>query len=291
MIITRLSGGLGNQMFQYAAGKALAVRHGAKLVLDLSWFGTQNLRSYELDCFVQDTPAATQADLDLIISSRLKPILPVANAFGFLKKRIPLILEPHFHYWRGWTSIGSPAAISGYWQSEHYFHDSAEAIRRDFAFADQPTGNNLRNHEKISGTDCSVSIHIRRGDYVSNPTTNQEHGTCSSDYYAKAIDFVAARIGTPHFFIFSDDISWVKSNFRPGNHPYTLIDGNDADSGCMDMLLMAACRHHIIANSSFSWWGAWLTEQKDSIVCAPTNWFRQQSHDTRDIIPSRWHRM
>jgi hypothetical protein len=133
----------------------------------------------------------------------------------------------------------------------------------------------------------SVSLHVRRGDYVTNTTTAQFHGTCSLAYYHAAVDYIAAQVSDPHFFVFSDDLDWVAKNL-PILHLTTLVDVNGPDRGVADMSLMTACQHHIIANSSFSWWGAWLNPSTRKIVVAPKRWFNQVGHDTRDLLPESW---
>ena len=133
-------------------------------------------------------------------------------------------------------------------------------------------------------------MHIRRGDYVSNPTTNKLHGTCSLEYYHNAVDIIAAKVSNPHFFIFSDDHEWARNNFKI-DYPLTFVAHNNAGKNYEDMRLMSLCKHHIIANSSFSWWGAWLGSNPKKIVCAPRGWFKDKSLNTNDIIPSDWSRI
>jgi hypothetical protein len=132
----------------------------------------------------------------------------------------------------------------------------------------------------------SVSIHIRRGDYVSNPVVNQIHGTCPLDYYYKAIDTITRKIENPHFFIFTDDPVWVQENFKI---PYTAtIVRRDDQKDYEDLILMSSCKNHIIANSSFSWWGAWLNPRKDKLVISPAKWYPGADYDTRDLLPGSW---
>lgn len=288
MIVVRLTGGLGNQMFQYAAGAALAARHGVELYLDLSWFPTQTLRQYELGVFSLPAKQAPDRILEKIVSPRFSMILGLAKRLGLSLPFIPLFKEPHFHYFQGMKSVTPPALIVGSWQSEKYFQEIANEVRSFFSFSNLADEPNKRMLDIINQADAAVSIHIRRGDYVSNSYTNQEHGTCSPTYYEKCIQSIASRVESPHFFVFSDDPDWVRGNFNTSPHPMTPVDINDETSGHLDMMLMSACDHHVIANSSFSWWGAWLNPSSDKIVYAPARWFRNSSHNTNDIIPESW---
>jgi hypothetical protein len=137
-----------------------------------------------------------------------------------------------------------------------------------------------------------VSVHIRRGDYVTNSHTNAVHGTCSLEYYENAINYISEKVKAPHFFVFSDDYKWALENFKNRSYPVTCIS-NNADKNYEDLTLMYNCKHHIIANSSFSWWGAWLNPNEDKIVIGPKQWFKskKQSTDTKDVMPKEWVKM
>ena len=146
-----------------------------------------------------------------------------------------------------------------------------------------------RNKELLSliRTVNSVSLHIRRGDYVSNPDTNSALGTCSLEYYRHCIEHIASNVENPHFFLFSDDINWVRDNLKI-KYPTTVVDGNSADTNYADLHLMSNCKHNIIANSSFSWWGAWLNNNPDKIIIAPKIWFANSPLTPKEIIPENW---
>jgi hypothetical protein len=136
----------------------------------------------------------------------------------------------------------------------------------------------------------AVSIHIRRGDYVSNPSAAAVHGICSLEYYEAAIQFIASRTDQPFFFVFSDDPQWAKNNLKT-KHPTYFVEEDGTNKGAADMCLMSTCNHHIIANSSFSWWGAWLNNKADKIVVAPQIWFRDTTINTRDLLPAQWYEL
>jgi hypothetical protein len=177
--------------------------------------------------------------------------------------------------------------LEGYWQSEKYFKDIEEIIRTEFRIKIPPDpltkqiGDEIISHE-------SVSIHVRRGDYVSNPKTNQIHGVCDIPYYQKAIDEMCNKIDSPHFYVFSDDPQWVKTNITTPNAPIDFVTHNDASKNYDDLRLMSLCKHHIIANSSFSWWGAWLGKKKGQIVIAPSRWYNTKKSNYSDKLPTYW---
>jgi hypothetical protein len=146
-------------------------------------------------------------------------------------------------------------------------------------------GLNAELKEEIGNTNA-VSLHVRRGDYVHNSTNAATYEVCSLDYYRASIRHMAERIQQPKFFIFSDDIAWVKNNLKI-DFPHHYVDCNHGEESYNDMRLMSLCQHHIIANSSFSWWGAWLNPNREKIVIAPKNWFAIE-RDTRDLYSAGW---
>jgi hypothetical protein len=297
LVITRLIGGLGNQMFQYAAARALALRRGAALKLDLSGFsvpGVGTKRRYELGSLRIQANAATEAELAHFGPSRkLRPVR-LARARRLLRinwrrRAWPVYQEPHFHFDPTITELSPPVYLDGFWQSEKYFSDIAETLRQEFTPAVAFDSENAAVAKHIDVVNA-VSLHVRRGDYVTDTTTNRYHGICSPDFYRRAVDYVAIRLERPHLFIFSDDQQWTRANLRFAL-PMTFVDVNSPDRGYRDMQLMARCRHHIVANSSFSWWGAWLSPPRGKIVVAPRHWFSASSNDTRDLIPPNWVRL
>lgn len=197
----------------------------------------------------------------------------------------PLVVEPHFHYWNGFEKYPNDCYLQGYWQSEKYFQKCSNVIRKDFSFRQPMVERNLDWAERISGVNA-ISLHVRRGDYVNNPVANLTHGVCSANYYHEAISYISNRVMSPHIFIFSDDIPWVRANIIT-NLPCSLIDHNRGKDSFNDMRLMSLCKHHIIANSSFSWWGAWLNQSDEKIMIAPKKWFAVDK-STDDLIPDSW---
>lgn len=292
MVTIKLIGGLGNQMFQYATGRAVAHRLGVQLLLDVSGFAHYDLRRYELDKWAIHASLASPEDLLRagVVARAPTWFSRIGRAMGF-ERPLSSFKEVSLAYDPGILKVAAPIYLDGYWQSDSYFSNVADLLRREFVLKDPVNAANLGMTALICQADASsVSLHIRRGDYVSNPHTAQYHGVCSLDYYRAAIDYLAERVPNPHFFVFSDDLAWVAENFKL-SHPMTLVDVNDADSGAWDMALMKSCSHHIIANSSFSWWGAWLNSASDKIVVAPARWFSRADQNTRDLIPSTWVRL
>jgi hypothetical protein len=200
-------------------------------------------------------------------------------------RRKEFVIEPHFNYWRGIKTVPRDGYLVGYWQSEKYFAEVAEQIREDFSFLLPPGNRNAELAREIQQVNA-VSLHVRRGDYASNARTTSTHGLCSLDYYRAAIEYVAERVKQPHLYIFSDDIEWVINNLKI-ELPHQYVDHNHGAESYNDMRLMSMCKHHIIANSSFSWWGAWLNPSTDKIIVAPTHWFANQTN-VGDLFPQGW---
>jgi hypothetical protein len=289
MVITHIIGGLGNQMFQYAAGRSLSLKRGTHLWLDVSDFSNYTLhQGYELTKIFRCTPKiATKEDIRDLIGWRTHPIAKrfLRRKGGVILRGPHYIVEPHFHYWPGIVDVPQDCYLFGYWQSEEYFREASSVIRADFTFRAPLTDQNAELAERI-GQVNAVSLHVRRGDYVSNPKSNAAHGVCSLEYYREAIRYILDRVERPHFFIFSDDIRWVEDNLRM-DLPCQYIDHNHGAESYNDMHLMYLCRHHIIANSSFSWWGAWLNPNTEKIVIAPKKWFAN-NNNAEDLFPQRW---
>jgi hypothetical protein len=289
-------GGLGNQMFQYATARRLSHIHNTALKLDLNWFdriaAIDVIRKYELNMFaIQEDFASSQEIANLIKTGKGR----IGKLFKrVVHKTIPLtnksyIREKHFQFDSSILKLPDNVCIEGYWQCDKYFKDIDYIIRKEFALKHEPNAPNRKISETIAREEA-VSIHVRRGDYVANTITNKHHGTCPQDYYNAAIKIIDDRVRHPHFFIFSDDPDWVKKNLKL-ICPATFVDHNGLEKAYEDMRLMSLCKHHIIANSSFSWWGAWLNKNHDKIVIAPKKWFNDESINTNDLIPEEWIRL
>lgn len=294
MIVIRLAGGLGNQLFQYAAGRRLAHTIGVDLAMDMSGLcepsGSAE-RDYELASFTVKQSFANEDDIKKLTQPRSGILPRLFHRITEQGKRRPTsyIAEPHYHFDPSILDLSDGVYLDGYWQSEQYFADITDLLRREVALKNPLMGHNAALARLIR--DCqAVSLHVRRGDYVTNEATYRTHGTCDLEYYARAVALIASRLNMPVFFIFSDDPAWVRKHLKL-TYPMHIVDHNGPEHGYVDMLLMSLCSHHIIANSTFSWWGAWLNPNDDKIVIAPQRWFSSSANDTKDLIPKSWHRI
>lgn len=282
MIITQLAGGLGNQLFQYAVGRSLALRNRDHLKLDTSQYTEHDLsRTYKLKHFNIQAQIATPEDIALVAPGH-KLLRRVIRAFQY---RILKIERISFQPWV--LAQKGNVYLEGYWQSEKYFTEIAPTIREDLELR-APLGLEAGHiAETIKQSSRPVSLHVRRGDYVTNTGVNKTFGTCSPEYYKAATEIISKRWPEAQFFIFSDDIKWVQENLNLPSNSFFVSQPQIADYE--EIHLMSRCRHHIIANSSFSWWGAWLNPRPDKVVIAPRVWFGGLKERVyQDIVPESW---
>ena len=267
-------------MYQYAFGRRSAYKNNTELKMDVTGYQNQDgmtPREYSLNCFKIDEHFASFYDLQTF---------KIRNFFSKMMKKQSFFKEKHFHFDKNMMHISNNSYLDGYWACEKYFIDIEDKIRKDFIFKGHLDKKNLKISESIKNTH-SISLHIRRGDYVTVAITNKTHGVCDLSYYKKAIMFLCKQISHPHFFLFSDDIDWVKQNLKL-KYPTDYIDFNKDQKSYNDMHLMSLCKHNIIANSSFSWWGAWLNNNPDKIIITPKRWFKDTIINTQDLIPESW---
>lgn len=278
-------GGLGNQMFQYAFYRRLQLG-GKDVVLDLSPFENYVLHNgFELTKIFGISVNA--ADVNEVIAFKQK-----ASSANVLKRicwkifvnTSLIIVQKHFEYNQKFATMGGNKYLEGYWQSEKYFGDYSDIIRSDFIFPELDNKNQLLASEIRSS--YSISLHVRMGDYVNHPLHG---GICTLEYYKKAIKIIKENVKTPVFFIFSNDIEWCRSNLDIEKVVY--VSGNDGENSYRDMQLMSLCKHNIIANSSFSWWGAWLNNNLKKMVIAPKKWFNDSTINVSDLLPDEWIRI
>ncbi len=286
MIVARLNGGLGNQMFQYAMGYRMAKERNAPFAIDASIVLNHHLRSYALGDFrIAASPLSNKELVDLGALPRRLPkwlARPLGNPLIEVLERQcpfdPAILES-----------GDHCLFVGYWQTEKYFAPFADDIRAQYQLKEPMTAPR-RATAGLIGAGNAVSVHVRRSDYITNPANVAFHGACSAEWYSRAMKMMAERVASPEFFVFSDDPDWARANL-PRDWPAHFIAPSEDRRDCEDMKLMSLCRHHIVANSSFSWWGAWLNPSTDKQVIAPARWFNQESMDSRDLTPDSWIRL
>ena len=283
-------------MFQYAAGRYLSEKHQTSLKLDLSFLLDRSprkdfvYRDYDLSLLnVQENFAQPDEIVNFGKYRRVGWALHMVR--HKLNSSLPAYVhEDSFHFDPNFFQIPAHAYIEGFWQSEKYFKDIEPIIRKEFTFRDDFDERGHEMAKKIKEVK-SVCINVRRGDFVSIPQANLYHGVCNVDYFIRAVQLVAGKIPNPHFFIFSDDVEWCRDNFR-FEYPSTFVTQEYAGKKYGQKLqLMTLCRHFIIPNSSFGWWGAWLNNNPDKIVIAPKKWLNDVSIDTKDLIPEGWIRI
>lgn len=287
MIISEITGGLGNQMFQYACGRALAERKNNKLFIDDSFYNSNDndvgiRRSMQLDVFHLKFQIAS-----LTLKERF---LVKNNVLHRVRKKIgnyKVINEPNFSYSSILSEASNNSWLKGYWQSEEYFKEYKNIILGEFAFKKPLSSRSAEIAKQISNLN-SISLHVRRTDYVNGYLPL--YGSTNIDYYKCAIEFICSLNNDPVFFVFTDDLKWVKLNILPLHPSMCLIDHNQYLNNWQDMQLMSLCKHNIIANSTFSWWGAYLNNYKNKIVVRPEKWFYDNimNNQTLNLCPQNW---
>jgi Glycosyl transferase family 11 len=284
MIVVRIVGGLGNQMFQYALGRNLSIRTGQSLRLDIHTPNANHLGAFGLQEFRIVGSFVGVAENRLIWR-------PLARASAtFHRERFLLVQrEKTLAFHPGVLGIRGSAYLCGYWQSEKYFSEIGPILRSDFTPKADVDDFDERLLAQMS-SEQSVAVHIRRGDYIGDPRVTATHGICGTDYYESARQLMTERLGNPCFYIFSDDRDWARITLR-GWSSTRVVDHHPITARMEDFRLMRGCRHFIIANSSFSWWAAWLAETADQVVVAPRRWFADPTLISVDIVPQRWTRL
>ncbi len=288
MNIVRLTDGLGNQLFQYAFALALQHHTGRQVLLDRSWFPEFGgklrkavPRPYAMGVYKLSLPMSTQKQTrELIYGTGLAGMVRqlLHNKKGQIQGE--RLAEP--------LACPDDCVVRGFFQQARFAESVRTRLLQDLSIPH--TGLNQANRNMLAAIqeqgDKAVCVHIRRGDYV-REDTQQVHGLCAADYYARAEELIAEKIGSPlHLFIFSDDPDWVRQNYK-SKHPFTCVDINSAADGYRDINLMSHCRHAITANSTFSWWGAWLIDNPAKVVVAPAQW-RADGTDTAGLLPDSW---
>lgn len=295
-----MGGGLGNQMFQYALGRHLTIKNNQILKIDYSRYSpvrqgeNTDGRNFGLNHFNINITPADQKDIKkhykyYRYDTWINRFLSRINKVKFYKKayyEIPFVVEPANN-----CQIFDPNILNykytdsyfrGFWQSEKYFKDIRDILLKDFTVKTAPDESNSALLQEIDEK-TSVSLHIRRGDITYTESTV---GTLPFDYYTEAIAHLTGKIKNPHFYIFSDDMDWVKKNFKI-DFPTVYVQ-NSVEKDYEDMRLMSHCKHHIIANSTFSWWGAWLATYPEKIVIAPERYSQKTDRPNPDYYPESW---
>jgi hypothetical protein len=291
-VVVREFGGLGNQLFQYAAGRYYAKQYGAamSIAVDPAWNAQCN--GLPRPCLLQHFSIPARME-ERSLRDRIlltdKPwlqaaVIPFKRAFrvqvfneqpGHLYHFLPdLPLEPHVE----------TLYLQGYFQTHLLVGEVADELREDLIFKEPPQGTNRELLQKISQSRNPVSLHVRRGDSI---LPWEGKVVLSTDYYYQAISIMKERLVDPTFFVFSDDMDFVKESLR-WDARMVFVEHNDDFTAHEDLRLMSSCHHHIIANSTFSWWGAWLTPRLDKTVIAPSRWFLAGDNRHQNLIPPDW---
>lgn len=297
MIVVGLMGGLGNQMFQYACARAVARRLNTGLRLDVTMLQNRNMgadftyRDYELSHFNVREKLVTHLHNKLFV-----PDLFSATEKMLRKcKRVQKVLGYHlyreqkeFSFEERVLQIRNNTYLFGYFQTEKYFKDIRDDLLKTFRLMQPLDVENQNILNEIKRT-TSVSIHVRRGDYLKSVNSIFQVLTVEN-YYAHAIKIIQQEVKSPHFFVFSDDLHTVKKEFASLEGSFTFVSVNNGNQSYKDMVLMSQCKHYVIANSSFSWWAAWLNSSREKTVIAPDKWFRDpnMASQTTDLLPSDW---
>ncbi len=289
-VTVRVTGGLGNQMFQYAAARALSLRLGVPLTLDLRFFDRGRHRRYGLDAL----PLAPHAEVGNQGASRwarlLAPLQQVARSMT--GRGVPVYREPHFHVDEAFFSMRAPVRLEGHFQSERYFASASVMLREELMPppADDPLSRDIAHAMAASE---SAALHVRRGDYLTEPKNRALFAECGPTYYAAAMSHLPANCSV---FVFSDDMAWCREHL-PRARPLCFVEDGVPRGALADLWLMTRARHHVIANSSLSWWGAWLAQASAltgagrGITVAPRRWFVDPRFDDRDLVPEGWFRV
>ena len=283
MVIVKIIGGLGNQMFQYAYAKALEQK-GHEVKIDISAFETYKLHGgYQLDKYNIDLDSSIKDENDKFYKNTF--FYKVLRRFGMDFSR--RIKEKSLLFDNRFFKIDDNSYLDGYFQCEKYFKDIREIILKQFTINQDISNYTKEIKNKIQNFQNSCSLHIRRGDFV-NSTNINIHGACDIEYYKKAMKYLEEKVVNINYFIFSDDIEWVKENLAIQNAIY--IDSKEKRIPHEDIYLMSLCKNNIIANSSFSWWGAWLNQNENKMVIAPKRWFADDKLESqsKDIVCESW---
>jgi len=291
MLVIKLKGGLGNQLFQYAFGRALSISTQKPLLLDIGYFRSAQTGETPRNYCLHHYPLDARIGMPWLLKTAFRSAKKLSKLPG-IESRVTVrsVREASFRYQEPELPRGYGIwYYDGYWQAPSYFEDIRPTLLRELQPSAPARGSNARMLERIDQCDA-ISVHVRRGDYVSNTVANAFHGLCDPHYYHTAMRRMAESVANPVFYIFSDDIPWARANIKT-DYPMVFVEHNDDAAAFEDIRLMSACRHHIIANSSFSWWGAWLNGRADKKVIAPRRWFCDSTMSCADLIPTAWSRL
>lgn len=273
MIVMTIKGGLGNQLFQYACGRALALRLKTELKLDLFWY----IRRGDFD--------STYGQYYYLNHFNIQESIVDKDELT----KIKFFNEPNFTFCKQIFRLAGDLHLEGYWQSEKYFEEITDILLKEFTLKDSLDLANKQMLGTIEDTQNSVCVHVRHGrDLAIVPKFVNLFG---ADYYTKGIEAILKVKKNAVFFVFSDNMRWAKENLNENKYPIVFVDNNNNNSCYLDLHLMSSCQHHIMPASTFSWWAAWLASHKkfdESIVLRPPHYFAVANVDDKDLFPNSW---
>jgi len=291
MLIVKVMGGLGNQMFQYALYRKLQESTNYEVKMDIEWFKNKkkvsnfdfNLNKFNTKISIANTEEINKTKGNKLLNKvnrKLNIKIPFYNHKYIVEKNYGNFSNKIF-------DIDQNTYFSGYWQSEKYFKSISEKLKKEFTFKNEMKEKNKEISKKILDNN-SVSLHIRRGDYIENKNVKERLGNvCNLEYYNKSIEYLDNKLLDYNLYVFSDDIEWAKKNIN-FNKKTNFIGWNKNEDSYKDMQLMSLCKHNIIANSTFSWWAAWLNNNFKKIIIAPKKWVSKEFAQRKDTVPERW---
>jgi hypothetical protein len=294
MVIVYLNGGLANQLFQYASAKALSLHHQVPLALDISSFSRTELPELEVP---RDFELYNFKGVNEIVLTKEKLENDPAYRFArpsWINKLLPahkrnVYVEPHYHYDSNFFKAGKNVYLKGGWQSEKYFAPYREELVSILEMKEELV-TRVKNKALEFQQQPTVGVHIRRGDYLRKQIILEWHGVLGRDYYAQAFEIMSKHFPRLKIAYFTDDVDWVEKELLP-IAPGEIISGTISRTGPEDFYLMSQCTHNIIANSSFSWWAAWLNKNPSKMVIAPKKWFDKAPLNAKDVVPESWTRI
>jgi hypothetical protein len=292
MITVALRGGLGNQLFQYALGRSLELERGDEVRFDPHGVEEDQLREYRLDKFRTCAILATTAEVRRARGVDRPRLFRVASGMAarfrpYHRRRV--VVERGYGFDPRIRRVPRSCLLRGYWQDERYFRGIRNTLLDELTPRDDPGPRARALMARMDAT-TSVSVHVRRGDYVWKASAARTHGVCPPRYYERAAALLLDRVPGAHFFVFSDDVDWAREHLQLGAETI-FVDGGGPERDYEDLQLMRSCRHHIVANSSFSWWGAWLCRRPDPLIVAPDPWFNEPGRRLDHPAPAKWLRL
>lgn len=295
MIVVRLMGGLGNQMFQYSTAKALALKNNTKLKIDTTFLDDKSgehevvtHRDLDLEIFKINLERATKEEVEYFNGKKYNSFFgKIYNRLQLLFRGKKLVIEDRTHFNNFILQLRGDYCIVGAWQNEKYFIDFKDDLKQEFVFKNPIEQISNVLHQQILNTN-SVCVNVRRGDYLTSPLYSKTIGALDIKYIRDSMSFIEEKTSNPVFYLFSDDVEWCKRNLNNSSN-CVFVDHSHAGNKFANYLqLMTNCKHFIIPNSTFGWWAAWLGEKKDSLILAPKQWTREDYKKMNEVVPSRW---